>query len=56
MRVDDEEWWSGVAELFSEKLEHKVGVIRGADAGVDQHDEERRGDDVEEWVLAEAVL
>ena len=56
VRVDDEEWWSGVAELFSEKLEDKVGVIRRADAGVDQHDEERRRDDVEERVLVEPVL
>ena len=56
VRVDDQERRPLVAKLFSEKLEDKVGVIRRADAGVDQHDEERRGDDVEERVLVEPVL
>ena len=57
LRVDDQERRPLVlAELPVEKFEHEVGVIRRADAGVDQDDEERRGDDVEEWVLIEAVL
>ena len=56
VRVDDEERRPLLAKLFSEKFEHEVGVIRRADAGVDQHDEERRRDDVEERVLVEPVL